>query len=588
MKNKTLEIIISTVIFSLLNVVYFLFNFSKWGAIPLVLTLGYYFLRINNKGKDGYTLSEWIGVYFGALLVDMFLIKACYSSIIPSKPVLPSTNSMTWAIILLIAEVIVLLNLNKHIDLKYGIAVFLKYAILYGVTIGCSYIFIKWNDAKIVFALFPILFFTLLFELFINKYNRSHCFSIFRWTMSLCVLFNLTNCLYPDYSISMVKWISNISLNLHFKWYVAIILLTLFAFGIGATVVLRQKNKSKASDTQVFLMLFFTTLFFWVTSSLVTKYNFVFIVLFFIANAIYLTFNLKSKNMNAFGVLLSTNNIQYSIVLAILIGLPIAFYYGTIIQYFILASISLFIIFQYSTFKTKGDEEEEEDEYINKQNRPHNKWFFWQVILSMFAIYAIVVTTIRCRYVWNYIFIGIVYALATGAFYIINIQNSLKPKNHCIMRMVISFPVILIFLFSINQSSINTIYKIDNAISVSENVSQDKVQESGTISLKVDVKNEKAKITKAYYYWSQDKENIVEVKLGEEQQNTIELRNDCLCFVCESESGMIYTDRHWFFNRMLGEYDEVGYARSFVNSETPENADQPEQTEPVSDPSTNG
>ena len=123
---------------------------------------------------------------------------------------------------------------------------------------------------------------------------------------------------------------------------------------------------------------------------------------------------------------------------------------------------------------------------------------------------------------------------------------------------------------------------------MSENVSQDKVQESGTISLKVDVKNEKAKITKAYYYWSQDKENIVEVKLGEEQQNTIELRNDCLCFVCESESGMIYTDRHWFFNRMLGEYDEVGYARSFVNSETPENADQPEQTEPVSDPSTNG
>ena len=76
MKNKTLEIIISTVIFSLLNVVYFLFNFSKWGAIPLVLTLGYFFLRINNKGKDGYTLSEWIGVYFGALLVDMFFIKA--------------------------------------------------------------------------------------------------------------------------------------------------------------------------------------------------------------------------------------------------------------------------------------------------------------------------------------------------------------------------------------------------------------------------------------------------------------------------------------------------------------------------------
>lgn len=572
MKNKTLEIVITTSVFSLLNILYFLFHFSKWGAIPVVLTLGYYFLRVSNntsKGRDGYTLSEWIGAYFGALLTDMFLIKACYDGIIPSIPVLPSSIASTWAIILLIAEVVVLIKLKKTTNLGYNVAVFLKYIILFGATVGCSYIFIRWTGASVVFALFPMLFISLIIELFVNKYNEKLSYSIFSWTMVICVLFNITNGLYSEYSIAMVRWLYNFSLNLQFKWYVAIVLLAVFVFGIVATITLRQKEKSKSGDTKLYIFFLFTTLFLWISSSFVTKFHPVFIIIFSIVNVLSLTHDFKDSNVNMFNVNMSRSNINYAVALVITSGLPLAFYLGFILQYFIVSFTMLFIMFQYGAYKIECEEVNEEEG--NTYSEPHKKWFFWQVLLTLLAMYAVIVATVKNRFIGNYIFIAAVYLLATFAFYIINIQNPLRPKNHSVIRIIIAVPVIVIFLFSINQSSIQVSYKVDNIISLSENLPKENVQESEDILLRININNNDVRIEKAYYYWLQDKDNVKEIKVGDNHDNVIKPRNDCLCIVCESESGVLFTDKRWFFNRELEVYSDVGVARENGISELSEN-----------------
>lgn len=562
--KKTLETVISTVIFSLFNIIYYFFNFSKWGAIPVVLTMGYYILRVNNKGKEGYTLTEWVGVYFGALLADMLLIKACFMGIIPSAPIIQSPGAAVLAVCLLIAEVKVLFELNRPKALNSKVFIFFKYIILFGVTVGCSYIFIKWTKASIAYALVPVLFIALIIELFIHTYNRNQSHSIFSWVTAVCVLFNLANCVYPAFSITIVRCMCNLSLSMQYKWYAVILLLFLYVFGIAATISLRQKNEAKASDTKLYICFLFSTLFFWVIFSFVTKYNFIFIIIFSMVNIFYLTLNAKDNCVDVYGISLSINNVHYFIVLALTIGLPIAFYLGRALQHFALSCIVLFVFFQYNIFRIKNDKEGKE----SAQNRPLGKWFFWQVLLTLFAGYAVIVAAAKSRFAGNFLFIGILYVLATFALYIVNIQNKLNAKNCGIIRKMIVVPVIAIYLFSMNQSSIHVSYSVDDSVSISEGLPQELVQESGYITLKVHMKKKDASLKKVFYYWLHDKDNVNELNVGEDQENLIAARNDCLCLVCESESGVIFTDRHWFFSRGLEAYGDVGLMRLYETSET--------------------
>lgn len=597
MKNKTLEIFISLVGFSLLNILYYLLNFSKWGAIPLVLTLVYYFVRVNNKKeyietaaeetakaeneaeetaeaeaetvetekaetkavvkKEEHTLSEWIGVYFGAFFVDMFFIKACYEGIIPSVPTISLSGDLIYVFIILIIEIIVLLKLNKPSPGKHGVRVFFKYIILLGVTLGCSYNFIDWLESSIVFALIPVLFVSLAIEMFVSNFDVPQKHAIFSWTMVLCILFNLSNWLYPDFSISMVSWICNISLSLQYRWYVALILILLSVFGIVSSITLRQKDKAKASDTKLCILSLFVTIFFWVITSNVTKYNIIFILIYAVVNCICLASGKNDRNVDIFGVSLSRSNIYCSIVLALTSGLPISFYQGTVLQYAVFACIVLFITFQYGNYKSKSEKTEGQEGEDGKQDMPHKKWFFWQVIITLVALYGAVIATVTNRFIGGYILIASLYLLATLANIIISFQNPLRPKNHSVIRVLIAIPVIAVFLFCSNRSAISVEYSVDNNISSSEGLSKEAVQESGNILLGIDIRNDDVTIEKAYYYWLQDDTDLTPLRFGENQENVIEPKNDCLCIVCETENGVVFTDRHWFFNRELESYVEV-------------------------------
>ena len=56
----------------------------------------------------------------------------------------------------------------------------------------------------------------------------------------------------------------------------------------------------------------------------------------------------------------------------------------------------------------------------------------------------------------------------------------------------------------------------------------------------------------------------MELRVGEEQENRIEPRNDCLHLVCEDESGLIFTDKRWFSGEELTESASVGAPRARV------------------------
>lgn len=582
------------------NIVYYLFNFSKWGAIPLILTLLYYFLRVNNQEKAEveeaaeeatateaaietaeeatteavveagaaeeviaeekraeHTLSEWIGVYLGALIIDIFFIRMCYEGIIPSVPNILSSNNFIHVIIILIVELIVLLNLNKPNSGKYGVCVFLKYIILFGTTVGCSYNFIRWSEASVVFALISVFLVSLAVELFVNSFNARQKCAIFSWTMTLCILFNLANWLYPDFSISLVRWICNISLRLQYRWYIAIIPIILSILGIILSIILRQTGEAKASDTKLYILSLFVTIFFWIITSFVTKYNIVFILIYSIANCIFLASGKNDKSVNVLGIDLSRSNIYCVIVMSLTSGLPISFYLGTVLQYSVIACIVLFIALQYGNYKSKSKKTEGQEEEVGTPDRPHQKWFFWQVLITLFAVYAIVIVTVTNRFMGNYIFIAALYLLATMANIIISIQNTMLPKNHSVARVFIAIPVIAVFFFCTERSAISIDYNVDNKISSSEGLSNESVQESGDILLSIDIEKEGVEIKKAYYYWFQDNTKLTKLKVGENQMNVIEPKNDCLFIVCETEDGVVFTDKHWFFSSELENYIEV-------------------------------
>ena len=460
--------------------------------------------------------------------------------------------------ILLVAEVIVLISLNKPRNEKYGVYTVFKYAILFGTTVGCSYVFINWRDANAILALLPMLAISLVTELFVYKFNKRLCYSIFSWTMVLFVLFNITNALYPNYSLAMARWILDLFLNVRVDWYVAVILLLLFLFGILATISLRKKGQSTASDTKLYLSLFGGVMFFWMMSAFYTRFHLIFSLIAAVAVILSLVAVSNDKTYRKFGFLLSQSNLYYSGVLFLVIGAPVAFYYGKILRFAVISFLALFLIFRYKTYQTGISQKKEADKELVE---PHKQWSFWQVVLTAFAVYAAVIATEESRFLGNYILIAVVYLFATFVMWIINIPNTVSAKPHSLMRVVAIVPVLLIFLFKANPEAVQITYTVDNAISASEGLQADQVRESNALVVRVFSKKDNAPIKKAFCYWLQDKDHVTELKVGEQQSNVLEVKNDGLCIVCESESGVLFTKTCWFFEKSASETSNVGSVR---------------------------
>lgn len=551
MKKKNPELFLSTAVFSLLNILYLLFHYSRWGWLPLGLTLGYYFLRFGRTENHESTVTDAIGSFVGALALDMLLIQMCCAGAFSSSAFFPrNVGSVIGALAILGATGFcavkingMLGSLNKHL---YPFAVLLRYGILVGGAAGCSCLFVKWNMASFLLPLCCVAAMNLCLELIARKNDTDEARRVYLWAMAWFALFSVGCCLYPDAAVTVIEQLRDFMAFRQSEWYKAVILLVLFSFGMIESVVLRTKRMAVKTDTQLYIILFFGTAFSWINASLSTRYSSLFFAVYLVVNLLYLSLNIGDSETPFLSCPLSRVNLHQTVLSAMLLGVPVAFHYGWILPYAVLALGAVYTLVRLG---------------IDREEKAYRQWGFWQVLLTLLAVYAAVTATMRCRFIGSYLWIGAVYLLTTFALWIVHFTNGQRPVNHYAMRMMILIPVILIFLFSPGRSSIRVRYAVDDALSASEGIAAERVRESGTISLTLYAKSPKAHIVKAWCYWQEDRENAMELLVGEEQSNLIEPRNDCLCLVCEDESGLIFTDKRWFFSKALADSEPVGAPR---------------------------
>ena len=558
MKTKNPELLLSTAIFSLVNILYLLFHYSRWGWLSLGLTLGYYFLRFAGAEDKNFTITDAVGSLVGALALNMLLIQMCYAGALSTAALFPRNVGIAIGALAILGVTVfcavkvngMLGSFSKHI---YPFAALLRYGILIGGTVGCSYLFVAWNKAGLLLPLCCVAAVGLILELVALKNDEDEARRVYLWLVAWFVLFAVGCCLYPDAAVAVIERLRGSMAFERIDWYQAVILLVLFFLGIVESAVLRARGKAWETDTRLYIVLFFGTAFVWITSALPTKYSFLLFMAFVVVALLYLSFDMEDEEIEFLDRSLSRVNLRLAVLLALLLGAPVAYYFGRLLPYAIVALSAAYILIRCSR-----------DSGSKAADKAYRQWGFWQVLLTLLTVYAAVTATMRCRFIGSYLWIGAVYLLTTCALWIIHFNNMRRAINHYAMRLMILAPVILLLLSSAGRSSIRVRYTVDNALSASERIAAEGVRESGAITLTLYAKSEKANIVKAWCYWQENKEAVMELRVGEEQENRIEPRNDCLHLVCEDESGLIFTDKRWFSGEELTEGASVGAPRARV------------------------
>lgn len=551
--RNNIEALLSTICFSVINILFLVQYFSIWGCLCALLTIAYYFYKINyleNKNNAGNTFSTRMGVYLGAFAMDMIAILFFYLEMYEAMPAIERfAMAWFWPVCLLVGALIALHAINKRAESRTSIYFYLRYIVLFVAAIILPGLYIKWLNGTLVMVSAIVVLLAMMVDS-LNKYNSIWSGNAgFSWARAIVVVFSILSCLYGDFALYLVDRIYNYKVYGFAPWYISLLACLMIAICAIVVNVMKRGLRSVAGDTRVYISLIASIVLLWVLNSFSTQYDVVFLIIAATANAAYMLCPHDERMVSIFGADCSVISLQFVTVWIMAILLPISHYFGWLFQ-----CICIFVAliggyaFYAVAFK-KGQ---------SKINPPHQKWPFWQFLVTMAAAFATVVAYRTCNFVGNFVMIAAIYILLTAAFAILNYENKKLYKNRYIMRMIVGIAGILLFLTTFSQSKVKIkIDETDLMINAQEEIA---TPEKDDMKILVEINGKTIEPTKIYCYWSGTKDKFRELKWNADgtATTTVNIKNDCLNVVYVDENGVISTASRWFYDGSLIERIPVG------------------------------
>lgn len=550
------ETIFSTVCFTLINVLFLLNHFSPWGCLAVGLTVLFYFLKVNLIGRKhtDKTISDYLGTYIGAMLLDMVAILGLEENIINKAPAsfasLPA-YAIVVPILILGAGIGIMAGFNS-VRGTYNCAQFyIKNIILLGLFVGVPYFFVDW-DFMSVFTFGAVIVFAGAFIDLMPHSDRDYRGGFFT-SCALMLIFNILCALYPDLAVRIVDIFTNYAALNAAPWYNYLIPSILLAACAVYSFISARKEEDSAKNIRTYLLLISVAAYMWISGKVSTKYDFIFLLIFTAVNFAFIVVPHKERNIIIFGAKISSVNLKYSVFLIIALLFPVAFFYGRLLIHICITVLTVCVVAVYAA-------------HVEKQYRsldfsaddPVKTFAFWQLILSAAAVLALICVYLKCNFAANYVLVCLIYALATVCLIALNCKNKLRPKNHYIMRIIVAVFAIMCMLFTVNQAKIKFTYKVDNKISEEYGVDAEKVGETKEITF--GAKSKKTKV-EGYWYWADNKDDVSPLSADKKVKNTASMKNGLLYIIAEDKNGVTAVSSRWFFDNELVMKKNVGRIR---------------------------
>ncbi len=448
MKDKKIESVLSTLCFSLFNVFFLMQHFSLWGCIYTLLTIAYYIVRINVVGgKHGhYGVSEWLGTYFGAMFANFILAYGFELNVFEFLPQI-GENHMQYGIVSIIVLAIGLLII-KLFD-KFGqyvskVQFWIKNILLGILACVISSLFVNWDLAALVVFVYTIVFLGIFVD-FIGRKNNETTRGFYAARMIL-MLFIVLSAFYSELAVSVVDVFYNIVAFDYAPWYYYIgVLFVLITCAVHSYLCRSEDESFDSRNLRVYCALIFAVVALLVFTAFYTTFTLVFVLEYLVINMLFLFPIIDDRWVSLFNVDVSTLTLKYVVLLIMSLLLPIAFFYGWILQMAVvfIAVIGIFIMEFVVSTRITGNRS------VLKEP------FFWHYALLTITILSLVCAFLECNNWVVYVSVLLSYIVSMIALITVEHKNILQPKAHIILKSVIIAFGAIFMICAVNQTNID-------------------------------------------------------------------------------------------------------------------------------------
>lgn len=529
MNRKTLTNAVSTAAFSLVNILFLLSHFSYWGCACVAAIVLFYVIKINvlGRSRENYGITEWLGTYLGALGIDCIFILALEEKLFETPPQLlePEESAVITSLVVLgIGSVILRLFHVNGISLSKP-QFYIKNILLGVMAVVLSSIFIEWEFNSIIYFVVAIVLFGIAIDAFAQ--HKSYTTAGFTSAYFILVIFILATSQYGDFAISLVSRMMNYVAFGYAEWYYYVGAALLFLACALHSHILNSESNLAGYDVRVYIWLISASFMMWFLNAFYTPYNPIFLIIYGVVNVVFLFPNHSEKKITFFGFKFSSITLKYAFVLAISLLLPIAFYYGWLLQAVcvLISAIGLCVV---------GSKHE--NNKTSKISTVFENDYFWYYLLASCAVYSAVTVFVKSNFAGNYIMIAFAAVLAVFASIALMQTNSLSPKHHYIMQGVVIIAACLFMLFGTNQAEF--VFEIGFDTEKLEGVEYSVI----TVDVECDGNDFDGE-----YYWTSNPDERFEIN---EDSDTVKIpyQNGCLKIELETEDGVSAEFTRFFFD----------------------------------------
>lgn len=540
MNHKTITNAVSTLAFSLINILFLLCHFSYWGCASVAAIMLFYVIKVNVLGRknETYGITEWLGTYLGGLAIDAMFILALEEKLFETTE--PRFFGEDETLVYGALAVLIIGSIFLRAFHVNGISIskpqfYMKNILLAVITVVTSGFFIEWEFNSIIYFVLAIVVAGMMIDAFAQ--HKTFITSGFISAYLILLVFVVACSQYGNFAISLVDRMMNYALFGCAEWYYYIGAALLF-FGCALhSHMLNKDSRIAIYDVRVYIWLISASLMIWFLNIFYTPYNPVFLIIYGAVNIVFLFPNHAEKKVTFFGYALSSLTLKYSFVLVLSMVLPISFYYGWLLEAVcvFVAGIGLCAV----------GSKHENNKQISKITFVFENAYFWYYLLVSCAVFSAVVAFVKSNFVGNYVMIAFATVFAVFASIALTQTNRLSPKVHYIMQGVVVVSTCLFMIFSVNQANFDLALEIETERFEGE--------EYRVVSINAECENDDFS---GECYWTSDPETCFE--LGDDELK-IPYQNGCLKILLKTDKGVSAEYTRFFFD--VSEYEpiEVGH-----------------------------
>lgn len=507
--------IIATVLFSLLQLIFLIVNFSAAGCVSTAIVLIYWIIRniVNNSDKEK-MLSPYIGNYVGFSLLNVALIiffnwvKAVtfdkfFAENIKNTGITLGICAIIGAVLLILARIIrrpksLFMVVLKYLALFINIFVMLKeYAPITNYPL-----------AGLMF-IFPFFIFDLYETVIHSKCDAS----IFISAILSASVLAVTTVNSPEYVAASFNNIMNLSTLPTVKWYIVVIVALLF---LAASIACWFIDENLAiDDSAILFVLGFDFICYAIALKYYTKYLPVFAVALLLINLIILFSDDINKKRTDEHIVITKLIVPLSLMIS-LVAVYIGFIKGV-------ADVSLIAIVGIACSVA----------LINK------KW--WA------NLFVIILAVFSCDLAYHYhnsksifTFIIVIAVIVSVVFVALTLTSEgIENRVNGCLKAAILVVVFCAMLSPFFHTGVKVSTDINNKIAKIDQTVSESIGENNALTVKVKPRGKNNDITQCTYYWESEKDKVVLATLDKDGKFITEAKQDKLVVVCTDSNGVI-------------------------------------------------